>query len=51
LHVQGFGLGIPSQLLSALPYLATIAALVVISAMKKAQGAPGSLGVPFVPDR
>jgi len=51
LHVQGFGLGIPSQLLSALPYLATIAALVVISALKRGQGAPASLGVPFVPDR
>lgn len=51
LHVQGFGLGIPSQLLSALPYLATIIALVVISALKHGQGAPASLGVPFVPDR
>lgn len=51
LHVQGFGLGIPSQLLSALPYLATIGALVVISALKHGQGAPASLGVPFVPDR
>ncbi|MCS0503755.1 ABC transporter permease [Ancylobacter mangrovi] len=51
LHVQGFGLGIPSQLLSSLPYLATIAALVVISALKRGQGAPASLGVPFVPDR
>ncbi|MCK0197675.1 ABC transporter permease [Ancylobacter sp. 6x-1] len=51
LHVQGFGLGIPSQLLSALPYLATISALVVISALKKGHGAPASLGVPFVPDR
>ncbi|MFK8251526.1 ABC transporter permease [Ancylobacter terrae] len=51
LHVQGFGLGIPSQLLSSLPYLATVVALVVISALKKGQGAPASLGVPFVPDR
>ncbi|MBB3773026.1 simple sugar transport system permease protein [Angulomicrobium tetraedrale] len=51
LHVQGFGLGIPSQLLSALPYLATIVALVAISALKRGQGAPASLGVPFVPDR
>lgn len=51
LHVQGFGLGIPSQLLSSLPYLATIAALVVISVLKRGQGAPASLGVPFVPDR
>ncbi|TCK28285.1 nucleoside ABC transporter membrane protein [Ancylobacter aquaticus] len=51
LHVQGFGLGIPSQFLSALPYLATIIALVVISALKHGRGAPASLGVPFVPDR
>jgi len=51
LHVQGFGLGIPSQLLSALPYLATIIALVAISALKRGQGAPASLGIPFVPDR
>lgn len=51
LHVQGFGLGIPSQLLSSLPYLATVVALVLISAMKRGQGAPASLGVPFVPDR
>ncbi|MFT0859080.1 ABC transporter permease [Ancylobacter sp. G4_0304] len=51
LHVQGFGLGIPSQLLSSLPYLATVGALVVISALKRGQGAPASLGVPFVPDR
>ncbi|MCK0208549.1 ABC transporter permease [Starkeya koreensis] len=51
LHVQGFGLGIPSQFLSSLPYLATIGALVVISALKHGQGAPASLGVPFVPDR
>jgi len=51
LHVQGFGLGIPSQLLSALPYLATIVALVAISALKRGQGAPASLGLPFVPDR
>ncbi|QFR32341.1 ABC transporter permease [Ancylobacter sp. TS-1] len=51
LHVQGFGLGIPSQFLSSLPYLATIIALVAISALKRGQGAPASLGVPFVPDR
>ncbi|MBS7542868.1 ABC transporter permease [Ancylobacter oerskovii] len=51
LHVQGFGFGIPPQLLSALPYLATVVALVLISALKRGQGAPASLGVPFVPDR
>ncbi|MBS9476421.1 ABC transporter permease [Ancylobacter radicis] len=51
LHVQGFGLGVPSQLLSALPYIATVVALVAISALKRGQGAPAGLGVPFVPDR
>lgn len=51
LHVQGFGLGVPSQLLSSLPYVATVVALVVISALKRGQGAPAGLGVPFVPDR
>ncbi|WGD31337.1 ABC transporter permease [Ancylobacter sp. WKF20] len=51
LHVQGFGLGVPSQLLSSLPYLATVVALVIISALKRGQGAPAGLGVPFVPDR
>ncbi len=51
LHVQGFGLGIPAQFLSALPYLATVIALVIISLLKRGQGAPASLGVPFVPDR
>src|SRR5208282_5203714 len=31
LHTQAFGLGIPSQLMSALPYLATVIVLVLIS--------------------
>src|SRR5207244_10055712 len=31
LHAQGAGLGIPSQLMSSLPYLATVVVLVVIS--------------------
>src|SRR6266568_1715202 len=31
LHAQAFGLGIPSQLMSALPYLATIVVLVLMS--------------------
>ena len=31
LHAQALGLGIPSQLMSSLPYLATIVVLVVIS--------------------
>ncbi len=50
---QAWGLGIPSQLLSSLPYLVTIAALVLISgnrAMMRAN-TPACLGQPFVPDR
>jgi len=53
LHLQGFGIGIPSQLLSMLPYIATIAVLVVISrdTMRVRLNAPASLGRAFHPDR
>jgi general nucleoside transport system permease protein len=53
LHAQGAGLGIPSQLMSSLPYLATIIVLVAISWMRGRAGspAPASLGLAFVPDR
>jgi simple sugar transport system permease protein len=53
LHAQGLGLGIPSQLMSSLPYLATIVVLVLISRTRGTAGsaAPASLGTPFVPDR
>ena len=53
LHAQGAGLGIPSQLMSSLPYLATIIVLVVISRVRGIAGsaAPASLGLAFVPDR
>jgi simple sugar transport system permease protein len=53
LHAQGFGLGIPSQLMSSLPYLATVIVLVLISATRGKTGsaAPASLGLAFVPDR
>ena len=53
LHAQGAGLGIPSQLMSALPYLATIMVLVVISRARGSarSAAPASLGMVFVPDR
>jgi general nucleoside transport system permease protein len=50
LHAQGFGLGIPSQLMSSLPYLATILVLVAISRARGRGAGPGSLGTPFVPD-
>jgi simple sugar transport system permease protein len=51
--VQTFGWGIPSQFLSMLPYLVTIAALVVISGNRSLMRAntPACLGQPFVPDR
>jgi simple sugar transport system permease protein len=50
-HVQALGLAVPSQLLSALPYLATIAVLVVISRNYQVirANAPASLGKPFHP--
>jgi ABC-type uncharacterized transport system permease subunit len=53
LHAQGAGLGIPSQLMTSLPYLATILVLVAISRARGTAGstAPASLGVVFVPDR
>jgi ABC-type uncharacterized transport system permease subunit len=52
LHAQAASLGIPSQLLTALPYAATIIALVVMSVgNRRSSIAPGSLGMPFVPDR
>ncbi len=53
LHTQALGLGIPSQLMSALPYLATVVVLVLISRTRGTAGsaAPASLGLVFVPDR
>jgi general nucleoside transport system permease protein len=53
LHAQGLGVGIPSQLMSSLPYLATIVVLVLISRTRGSAGSatPASLGMPFVPDR
>ena len=53
LFAQSRGIGIPSQLLSALPYLATIAVLVVISLNRRMTliNTPASLGKSFVPER
>jgi simple sugar transport system permease protein len=53
LHAQGIGFGIPSQLMSSLPYLATVIVLVLISRTRGTAGsaAPASLGLVFVPDR
>jgi simple sugar transport system permease protein len=48
LHSQAFGISIPAQWLSMLPYLVTIVALVMISARgDKGVAAPGSLGKIF----
>ena len=52
-HAQAAEVDIPSQLLSALPYLATIAVLVIISRnrLTTSSNTPQSLGRVFVPDR
>ncbi len=51
LHLQGRGVQLPIQLLSALPYLATIVVLVAISRSPRfiAANVPASLGKPFHP--
>ena len=53
LHAQAFGIGIPSQIMSMLPYLATIVVLVLISRDKSKikLNSPASLGRPFHPSR
>ncbi|WP_223477754.1 ABC transporter permease [Oricola indica] len=52
-HAQAQGIAIPSQFLSALPYLATIVVLVLISSNRRMtmRNTPASLGKPFVPER
>ncbi len=51
-HAQAAGIAIPSQLLSALPYIATVVVLVVISRNRALTQAntPACLGRSFVPD-
>jgi simple sugar transport system permease protein len=53
LYVQGLGVAIPAQLLSSLPYLVTIAALVIISGNKTLTkvNTPACIGQPFAPER
>ncbi|HRP78278.1 MAG TPA: ABC transporter permease [Aquamicrobium sp.] len=53
LHAQALGWPIPSQLLSSLPYLATIVVLVLISRNRRLTmvNTPACLGQRFVPDR
>lgn len=52
-HAQAHGVAIPSQFLTALPYLATIIVLVMISRNRVLTriNTPACLGQPFVPDR
>jgi general nucleoside transport system permease protein len=51
LHLQGRGVSLPIELLSALPYLSTILVLVLISRSPRfiAENMPASLGKPFYP--
>jgi len=53
LHAQGAGVGIPPQLMTALPYLATVVVLVVVSRARgrDRRAQPQSLGLAFVPER
>jgi simple sugar transport system permease protein len=53
LHAQAFGIGIPSQFLSMLPYAATVIVLIIISHNRRMTliNTPASLGKAFVPDR
>ena len=53
LFVQGFGVQLPSEALSALPYVATIVVLVAISRNRQALrlNTPLSLAQPFRPER
>jgi general nucleoside transport system permease protein len=52
LHAQGFGIDVPSEILSMLPYLATIVVLVIICRDPKTilLNQPASLGRAFHPD-
>ena len=51
LHMQGFGVPIPSQFLVALPYIATIVVLVLMSAdkVRNRVNAPACIGKAFTP--
>lgn len=53
LYVQALGVAIPAQLLSSLPYLVTIVALIVISGNKTLTkvNTPACIGQPFAPER
>jgi general nucleoside transport system permease protein len=50
-HAQGLGIALPVQFLAALPYLATVVVLVLISRDKRLLqlNLPASLGKPWMP--
>ncbi len=52
-HVQGFGIEIPAQLLSMLPYISTIIVLVIISRDSNTirLNSPASLGITYHPSQ
>ena len=52
LQAQASGIGLPGQFMSAVPYLVTLLALVLLS-LRRSSGsvAPAMLGTAFVPDR
>lgn len=53
LHAQAMGINVPSELLSMLPYIATMVVLVLISQKQlgRSSPAPACLGRPFYPAR
>lgn len=53
IHAQALGFNVPTQLLSALPYLATILVLILISRNRRLvqTNTPACLGLPFVADK
>jgi simple sugar transport system permease protein len=53
LHAQAFGIRVPPQAMTMLPYLATIIALVILSRNQALmrRNTPAALGRAFVPDR
>jgi len=52
-HAQAYGIPIPAQFLTSLPYIATIVVLVLIARNRRMTmiNTPASLSQPFVPDR
>ena len=52
LHAQAGSIAVPAQFLSALPYIATLVSLILLSLRRAGRNAgAASLGQPFIPDR